>query len=223
MADRSDKFTERARRVLNNAQEETHRFNRRYIGTEHILLSLVQERDSVAAQVLNNLGVELSKIRSSIEFLIGRADRTVLWQIGLTPHAKKVIELAVEEARRMEHSYIGTEHILIGLIREGEGLAAVVLESLGVRLESVRAATLRVLGENHGQTVQKSLSEMSEGELSEEVERLKDEWQKKNEESLTAFRAFQDANDILRTLKKAPPQQNNPEQNDWNPEPTEPT
>ena len=152
MADRFDKFTERARRVLTLAQEEAHRFNHNYIGTEHILLGLVREGDGVAAKVLANLGVELNKVRSAVEFIIGRGDRTVLGEIGLTPRAKKVIELAVDEARRLNHSYIGTEHLLLGLVREGEGIAAGVLESLGVNLERVRAETTRILSQSSPQT-----------------------------------------------------------------------
>ncbi|MGB4863320.1 MAG: ATP-dependent Clp protease ATP-binding subunit [Tepidiformaceae bacterium] len=148
MADRFDKFTERARRVLTLAQEEAHRFNHNYIGTEHILLGLVREGDGVAAKVLANLGVELNKVRSAVEFIIGRGDRTVLGEIGLTPRAKKVIELAVDEARRLSHSYIGTEHLLLGLVREGEGIAAGVLESLGVNLERVRGETTRILSQS---------------------------------------------------------------------------
>jgi ATP-dependent Clp protease ATP-binding subunit ClpC len=151
MADRFDKFTERARRVLTLAQEEAHRFNHNYIGTEHILLGLVREGDGVAAKVLANLGVELNKVRSAVEFIIGRGDRTVLGEIGLTPRAKKVIELAVDEARRLNHSYIGTEHLLLGLVREGEGIAAGVLESLGVNLERVRAETTRILSQSQPQ------------------------------------------------------------------------
>jgi ATP-dependent Clp protease ATP-binding subunit ClpC len=151
MADRFDKFTERARRVLTLAQEEAHRFNHNYIGTEHILLGLVREGDGVAAKVLANLGVELNKVRSAVEFIIGRGDRTVLGEIGLTPRAKKVIELAVDEARRLNHSYIGTEHLLLGLVREGEGIAAGVLESLGVNLERVRAETTRILSQSSPQ------------------------------------------------------------------------
>jgi ATP-dependent Clp protease ATP-binding subunit ClpC len=151
MADRFDKFTERARRVLTLAQEEAHRFNHNYIGTEHILLGLVREGDGVAAKVLSNLGVELNKVRSAVEFIIGRGDRTVTGDIGLTPRAKKVIELAVDEARRLNHSYIGTEHLLLGLVREGEGIAAGVLESLGVNLERVRAETTRILSQSQPQ------------------------------------------------------------------------
>jgi ATP-dependent Clp protease ATP-binding subunit ClpC len=143
--ERFDKFTERARKVLSLAQEEAQRFQHNYIGTEHLLLGLVREGEGVAAQVLLKLGVELQKVRNSVEFIIGRGDRIVLGQIGLTPRAKKVIELAIDEARQMNHHYIGTEHILLGLVREGEGIAAGVLESLGVRLEQVRKTTLAVL------------------------------------------------------------------------------
>ncbi|MCI0817901.1 MAG: ATP-dependent Clp protease ATP-binding subunit [Chloroflexi bacterium] len=148
MADRFDKFTERARRVLTLAQEEALRFNHNYIGTEHLLLGLVREGDGVAAKVLANLGVELNKVRSAVEFIIGRGDRAVMGEIGLTPRAKKVIELAVDEARRLGHHYIGTEHLLLGLVREGEGIAAGVLESLGVSLDKVRAEVTRILAQS---------------------------------------------------------------------------
>jgi ATP-dependent Clp protease ATP-binding subunit ClpC len=148
MADRFDKFTERARRVLTLAQEEAQRFNHNYIGTEHLLLGLVREGDGVAAKVLANLGVELTKVRSAVEFIIGRGERATPGEIGLTPRAKKVIELAVDEARRLSHHYIGTEHLLLGLVREGEGIAASVLESLGVNLERVRAETTRILSQS---------------------------------------------------------------------------
>ena len=145
MASRFEKFSERARRVLSLAQEEAQRFNHNYIGTEHILLGLVRETDGVAARVLSNLGVELHKVRSAVEFIIGRGERSTPDEIGLTPRAKKVIELAVDEARRLNHHYIGTEHLLIGLMREGEGVAAGVLESLGVNLDKVRGETSRIL------------------------------------------------------------------------------
>ncbi len=145
MASRFEKFSERARRVLSLAQEEAQRFNHNYIGTEHILLGLVRETDGVAAKALSNLGVELSKVRSAVEFIMGRGERANPGEIGLTPRAKKVIELAVDEARRLNHHYIGTEHLLIGLMREGEGVAAGVLESLGVSLDKVRGETSRIL------------------------------------------------------------------------------
>jgi len=148
MADRFDKFTERARKVLQLAQEEAQRFNHNYIGTEHLLLGLVREGEGVAAKVLGNLGVELNKVRSAVEFIIGRGDRTVAGDIGLTPRAKKVIELSVDEARRLNHHYIGTEHLLLGLVREGEGIAAGVLESLGVSLDKVRTQVIYVLNQS---------------------------------------------------------------------------
>ena len=145
MGSRFEKFSERARRVLSLAQDEAQRFNHNYIGTEHILLGLVRETEGVAARVLSGLGVDLSKVRSAVEFIIGRGEKPTQGEIGLTPRAKKVVELAVDEARRMNHTYIGTEHLLIGLLREGEGVAAGVLESLGVSLEKVRAETHRIL------------------------------------------------------------------------------
>ena len=145
MASRFEKFSERARRVLSLAQEEAQRFNHNYIGTEHILLGLVRENEGTAAKVLGGLGIELNKIRSAVEFIIGKGDTAASGEIGLTPRAKKVIELAVDEARRLNHHYIGTEHLLIGLMREGEGVAAGVLESLGVTLDKVRGETNSVL------------------------------------------------------------------------------
>jgi ATP-dependent Clp protease ATP-binding subunit ClpC len=146
--DRFDKFTKRARKVLSLAQEEAQRLGHNYIGTEHLLLGLVREGDGVAAKVLSNCGVKLDEVRSSVESIIGHGNRIVLGEIGLTPRAKKVIELAVDEARSMNHHYIGTEHLLLGLIREGHGIGAGVLEKLGVDLIKVRAETLRVLSGN---------------------------------------------------------------------------
>ena len=163
MASRFEKFSERARRVLSLAQEEAQRFNHTYIGTEHILLGLVRETDGVAAKVLSNLGVELNKVRSAVEFIIGRGERTTGGEIGLTPRAKKVIELAVDEARRLQHNYIGTEHLLIGLMREGEGVPAGVLESLGVTLDKIRAETSRILSQNVQQEQRGSRGRSSSG------------------------------------------------------------
>ena len=152
MGSRYEKFSERARRVLSLAQEEAQRFNHNYIGTEHILLGLVRETEGVAARVLSSLTVDLSKVRSAVEFIIGRGEKPPQGEIGLTPRAKKVVELAVDEARRMNHTYIGTEHLLIGLLREGEGVAAGVLESLGVTLDKVRTETHRILSHSTGAT-----------------------------------------------------------------------
>src|SRR5436305_6378674 len=143
--DRFDRFTDRWRKVLTYAQEEARRFNHNYIGTEHLLLGLVREHGSVAAQVLRSLGAEPVRIRRALEFIIGRGDRMMVGEVGLTPRATKVIELAVDEARRLGHHYIDTEHLLLGLVREGEGIVASVLESLGVNMEKARAETLKVL------------------------------------------------------------------------------
>jgi len=147
MTSRFEKFSERARRVLTLAQEEAQNFNHSYIGTEHILLGLLREDEGVGAKVLANLGVSLSKARSAVEFIIGRGEKPATGEIGLTPRAKRVIELAIDEARHLGHNYIGTEHLLLGLLREGGGVAADVLDSFGITLERARAETLRVLGE----------------------------------------------------------------------------
>ena len=144
MASRFEKFSERARRSLTFAQEEANQLHHDYIGTEHILLGLIRESDGIAAKVLQNLGVEPAKVRSAVEFVVGKGEATGGGETGLTPRAKKVIELAVDEARRFQHNYIGTEHLLLGLLREGEGVAAGVLESVGVNLESARSETLRL-------------------------------------------------------------------------------
>ena len=144
MTSRFEKFSERARKVLSLAQEEAQQFNHSYIGTEHILLGLVRETEGLAARVLAELGVKNAKIRSAVEFIIGKGEKTDSSEIGLTQRAKKVIELAVDEARRLNHNYIGTEHILIGIMKEGEGVAAGVLESLDVTLEKIRAETAKL-------------------------------------------------------------------------------
>lgn len=153
VVDRFDRFTKRARHVLTLAQEEAQSFQHNYIGTEHLLLGLVREREGIAAQVLRNLGIEVNQVRSAVEAIIGRGDRIVIGEVGITPRAKKVIELAVDEARRLNHRFIGTEHLLLGLIREGEGIGAGVLESLGVRLDQARTEVLRVLRQHQQEEV----------------------------------------------------------------------
>ncbi|MFH0847257.1 MAG: ATP-dependent Clp protease ATP-binding subunit, partial [Chloroflexota bacterium] len=147
MASRFEKFSERARRVLTLAQEEAQHLNHNYIGTEHILLGLVREDDCVAAKVLTNLGAGLGRTRQAVEFIIGHGEKPGTGEINLTPRAKRVIELAIDEARQLGHNYIGTEHLLLGLLHEGEGVAANVLASLGITLEKARAETLRVLSQ----------------------------------------------------------------------------
>lgn len=147
MNQRFERFTGRARKVLTLAHEEAHRLQHDFIGTEHILLGLISEGEGLAAKTLLNLGIEPDKVRSEIERIVGRGKKTVTGEISLTPRSKKVIELAVDEARRLNHQYIGTEHLLLGLVREGEGVAADVLESFGVSLEKVRKQILVLLGE----------------------------------------------------------------------------
>jgi len=148
MDELTQRFTERARKVFELTHEEAARFNHNYIGTEHLLLGLVKEGDGIAARVLANLGVQLPKVRSAVEFIIGRGDGLIVGQPGLTPRAKKVIELSMDEARRLNNHYIGTEHLLLGLVREGEGIAAGVLESLGVSLEKVRQQVMQVVSQS---------------------------------------------------------------------------
>ena len=144
----SNRFTERAQRVILIAQEEAKRLNHDYVGTEHILLGLIALGEGVAAQVLANLGVDLRRVRAEIEKIVGTGDNVMLLgEIPFTPRAKKVLEYAVEEAQNMGHSYVGTEHLLLGLIREEEGVAARVLENLGLRLDVVREEVISLLGE----------------------------------------------------------------------------
>src|SRR5687767_13136143 len=150
-----DRFNDRAKRVLALAQDEAIRFNHNYIGTEHLLLGLVREGEGVAARVLDSLGVELSKVRTAVEFIIGRGDSTTAPNdITLSPRTKKVIELAIDEARKLGHSHVGTEHLLLGLVREGEGIASGVLESLGVSLEKVRHQVIATLGQQNPQAAE---------------------------------------------------------------------
>ena len=134
-----ERFTERAKKVLTLAQAEAERSHHSYIGTEHLLLGLMRERDGLAAQVLESLGLEIESIRRTIEAVLGRGERLIIQQIIPTSRVKKVIEISFEEARRMGHNYVGTEHLLIGLMVEGEGLAAHVLTDLGVTLDKVRS------------------------------------------------------------------------------------
>jgi ATP-dependent Clp protease ATP-binding subunit ClpC len=139
-------FTERARRSIVLAQEEAQRLGNNYIGTEHILLGIISEGESLAAKVLETLGVNLAKVRQEVEAIVGRGGQTVQQEMVFTPRAKRVIELAFEEARQLNHNYIGTEHLLLGLIREGEGVAARVLTNLGVDPAKVRVQTTSLLG-----------------------------------------------------------------------------
>jgi len=144
-----DRFNDRAKRVLALAQDEAIRFNHNYIGVEHLLLGLVREGEGVAARVLDSLGIDLSRARSSVEVMIGRGKGTTSpSEITLSPRTKKVIELAVDEARKLGHSHVGTEHLLLGIVREGQSVGAGVLESMGVNLEQVRHQVIAVLGQH---------------------------------------------------------------------------
>jgi ATP-dependent Clp protease ATP-binding subunit ClpC len=143
-----DKLTQRAYRVLLLAQEEARRLNYSTVGTEHILLGLIREEGGVAAQALINLGLDLNYLRAEIERLIGRGDGTSYGALPFTSRAKKVLEYASESAQELNHNYIGTEHLLLGLLKEGEGVAAHVLEGMGVRLEDVTIEILKILGES---------------------------------------------------------------------------
>src|ERR671932_123615 len=141
-----DKFTKRAKQVLSLAQEEARNFNHPYVGTEHILLGLIRDQEGVAGKVLDDLGVKLQQARSAVEFIVGHGEgpqRTD--EAELTARAKKVIEYAIEEARKLNHHYIGTEHLLLGLVRNGEGVATGVLEIMGVSLEQIRTQVQRLL------------------------------------------------------------------------------
>ena len=144
-----ERFTDRARKVMQLANQEAQRFNHEYIGTEHVLLGLIKEGSGVAANVLKNLDVDLRKIRLEVEKLVQSGpDMVTMGKLPQTPRAKKVIEYSMEEARHLNHNYVGTEHILLGLLREQEGVAAQVLMNLGLKLEEVREEVLNLLG--HG-------------------------------------------------------------------------
>ena len=142
-----ERFTDRARKVMQLANQEAQRFNHEYIGTEHMLLGLVKEGTGVAANVLKNLDVDLRKIRLEVEKLVQSGPEMItMGKLPQTPRAKKVIEYSMEEARNLNHNFVGTEHILLGLLREQEGVAAQVLMNLGLKLEEVREEVLNLLG-----------------------------------------------------------------------------
>src|SRR5712672_2394567 len=142
-----ERFTDRARKVMQLANQEAQRFNHEYVGTEHVLLGLIKEGTGVAANVLKNLDVDLRKIRNEVEKIVQAGpDMVTMGKLPQTPRAKKVIEYAIEEARNLNHNYVGTEHLLLGLLREHDGVAAQVLMNLGLKLEEVREEVLNLLG-----------------------------------------------------------------------------
>src|SRR5436190_62860 len=145
-----ERFTDRARRVVVLAQEEARMLNHNYIGTEHILLGLIHEGEGVAAKALESLGISLDAVRQQVEEIIGQGQQAPSGHIPFTPRAKKVLELSLREALQLGHNYIGTEHILLGLIREGEGVAAQVLVKLGADLNRVRQQVIQLLSGYQG-------------------------------------------------------------------------
>ncbi|MCK4350694.1 MAG: hypothetical protein KAX13_07540, partial [Candidatus Krumholzibacteria bacterium] len=160
----NDKFTERVRRVIYLARDEANRLQNDYIGTEHLLLGIVREGEGIAARVLQKLDIELDQIQQVIENLVKPTGGTLtLGEIPLTPRAKRVLELSIEEARLLNHNYVGTEHLLLGLIREGEGVAARILLELGVDRKRVREEIMKLLHQGGvGISRQKAMKERSE-------------------------------------------------------------
>jgi Clp amino terminal domain, pathogenicity island component len=146
-----ERFTDRARRVVVLAQEEARMLDHNWIGTEHILLGLMREGEGIAAKALESLGISLDAVRQQVEEIIGRGQQPPSGHIPFTPRAKKVLELALRESLQLGHNYIGTEHILLGLIREGDGVAALVLVTLGADLNRVRQQAIQLL---HGHSAE---------------------------------------------------------------------
>ncbi len=176
-----ERFTERAKKALSLAQEEAERSHHSYIGTEHLLLALLREDEGLAAKILYNLGVEIGKVRQTIESLLGRNERIIVQQIIPTSRVKKVIEISFEEARRMGHNYVGTEHLLLGLLREGEGIAAHVLEDLGATLDKVQAELERLLRDSTVENVEPPPKKSSKTPLLDQFGRDLTELARKNQ------------------------------------------
>jgi ATP-dependent Clp protease ATP-binding subunit ClpA len=149
-----ERFTDRARRVVVLAQDEARMLNHNYIGTEHILLGLIHEGEGVAARALESLGISLEAVRQQVEEIVGKGQQAPSGHIPFTPRAKKVLELSLREALQLGHDYIGTEHILLGLIREGEGVAAQVLVRLGADLNRVRQQVKQILHTGQGEAAE---------------------------------------------------------------------
>jgi ATP-dependent Clp protease ATP-binding subunit ClpC len=141
-----ERFSERARQVVVLAQDEARLLKHNYIGTEHILLGLLREEEGLAARVLEGLDIELNEVRAQVARVVGQGDEATTGQIPFTPRAKKVLELSLREALSLNHNYIGTEHVLLGLVRENEGVAARILLNLGADSERVRNAVIESLG-----------------------------------------------------------------------------
>src|SRR6266487_3635201 len=145
-----ERFTDRARKVMQLANQEAQRFNHEFIGTEHLLLGLISAGTGVASTILKNTNIDLKKVRLEVEKIIQAGPDFILnlGNLPQTPRAKKVIEYAIEESRNLSHNYVGTEHLLLGLVREDQGLASVILTNFGLRLDKLREEVLNILG--HG-------------------------------------------------------------------------
>jgi ATP-dependent Clp protease ATP-binding subunit ClpC len=148
-----EQFTERARQVVVLAQDEARSLKHNYIGTEHLLLGLLREQEGVAARVLDSLGVTLEETRAQVGRIVGHGDEVTTGQIPFTPRAKKVLELSLREALSLGHEWIGTEHVLLGIVREGSGVGARILEDAGTDAETIRDAVVRILSGPTGQGV----------------------------------------------------------------------
>lgn len=166
-----ERFTEKARRVVVYAQEEARMLSQDYIGTEHLLLGLIREEEGIAARALKNLKINLEDVRSQIEDIVGKGTATPSGHIPFTPRAKKVLELALRESLQLGHNYIGTEHILLGLIREGEGIASRVLVNLGADLEKVRSQVIELLSGYYEKGSRSSKKYLGRGGLLDEFGR----------------------------------------------------
>ena len=153
-----ERFTEKAIKVIMLAQEEARRLGHNFVGTEQVLLGLIGEGTGVAAKTLKSMGVTIKDAREQVEKIIGRGSGFVAVEIPFTPRAKKVLELSWDEARQLGHNYIGTEHLLLGLIREGEGIGTKVLENLGVDLNKCRSNVIKLLGETRTSSTQTALA-----------------------------------------------------------------
>src|SRR6266480_4228095 len=149
-----ERFTDRARRVVVLAQEEARMLNHNYIGTEHILLGLIHEGEGVAAKALESLGISQEAVRQQVEQIVGRGQQAPSGHIRFTPRAKKVLELSLRESVQLGHNYIGPEHILLGMVREGDGMAAQVLVTLGADLNRVRQQVIQLVHGYQGQDVE---------------------------------------------------------------------
>src|SRR5260370_756854 len=160
-----EKFTDRARRVVVLAQEEARMLDHNYIGTEHILLGLIHEGEGVAAKALESLEISLETVRQRVEEIIGHGKDAPAGHIPFTPRAKKVLELSLREAKQLRHTYISTQHILLGLVREGEGVAAQVLVSLGADLTRVRQAVVQLLATYQGGGEESSVRRRTGGQM----------------------------------------------------------